>query len=265
MKKFDGILICSDVDGTLLKTDKSLSAENLEAIEYFKQNGGKFTIMTGRMPFALHTVLDIITPNAPLGFGNGLGLYDVASGKMPLSNSLGISALPIARYIYDNFPDIGIEYTTYDEILCARVTETVVRHLDHEKLPLKTISIDGFKGDLAKILFAAESEKIDSLTSVLPNLECTSPFQLIRSDAVYYEVLPKDMTKGTLVLKLSEILGIDIKNVIAIGDNENDVSMLKAAGTGIAVGNATESAKTAADIVTVSNEENAIAKIIYDL
>lgn len=265
MKKFDGILICSDVDGTLLRNDKSLSSENLEAIEYFKQNGGKFTIMTGRMPFALHTVLDIITPNAPLGFGNGLGLYDIENGKMLASNSLGISALPIARYVYDNFPDIGIEYTTFDEILCARVTETVLRHLDHEKLPLKTISVDGFNGELAKILFAAESEKIDSLMSVLPKLESASSFQLIRSDAVYYEILPKDMTKGTLVLKLAALLGTDIKNVIAIGDNENDVSMLKAAGTGIAVANATERAKAAADIVTVSNEENAIAKIIYDL
>ena len=51
MAKFDGILICTDLDGTLLKKDKTVSRENLDAIEYFKANGGYFTYVTGRMPF----------------------------------------------------------------------------------------------------------------------------------------------------------------------------------------------------------------------
>ena len=51
MKRFEGILICTDLDGTLLKNDGSISLENREAIEYFKQEGGYFTFVTGRMPF----------------------------------------------------------------------------------------------------------------------------------------------------------------------------------------------------------------------
>ncbi|MBQ3226919.1 MAG: HAD hydrolase family protein, partial [Clostridia bacterium] len=51
MGKFDGVLICTDLDGTLLKKDKTISEENLKAIEYFKREGGFFTIVTGRMPF----------------------------------------------------------------------------------------------------------------------------------------------------------------------------------------------------------------------
>ena len=51
MGKFDGILICTDLDGTLLRKDKSVSKENIEAIEYFKKEGGLFTFVTGRMPY----------------------------------------------------------------------------------------------------------------------------------------------------------------------------------------------------------------------
>ena len=51
MKKFDGILICTDLDGTILDDNKNISAENLDAIEYFKSEGGLFNFVTGRMPF----------------------------------------------------------------------------------------------------------------------------------------------------------------------------------------------------------------------
>ena len=65
--------------------------------------------------------------------------------------------------------------------------------------------------------------------------------------------------------RLAEHLGIDMSRTITFGDYNNDVSMLKAAGLGVAVANATAEAKAAADLVTVSNEEHAIAKVIYDI
>ena len=67
MGKFDGMLICTDLDGTLLRNDKTISRENIEAIEYFKQAGGYFTFVTGRMPFFVSYVLSAVNPNAPLG------------------------------------------------------------------------------------------------------------------------------------------------------------------------------------------------------
>lgn len=76
MGRFDGVLICTDLDGTLLKNDKTISCENIEAIEYFKREGGYFTFVTGRMPFFVSYVLDTIKPNAPFGCVNGAGLYD---------------------------------------------------------------------------------------------------------------------------------------------------------------------------------------------
>ena len=73
------------------------------------------------------------------------------------------------------------------------------------------------------------------------------------------------MTKGLALVKLTEYLNVDIANTVAIGDFDNDVAMLKAARLGIAVANASKSAMDVADAVTVSNEEHAIAEVIYGI
>ena len=76
MGKFDGILICTDLDGTLLGSDRKISKENIEAIEYFKSEGGLFTFITGRMPCLVNDIYNAIKPNAPFGCINGGGIYD---------------------------------------------------------------------------------------------------------------------------------------------------------------------------------------------
>ena len=79
MGKFDGILICTDLDGTLYNSDResrTISKENLNAIEYFKSEGGYFTIVTGRMPCFSDEAYNAVKPNCPFGCINGGGLYD---------------------------------------------------------------------------------------------------------------------------------------------------------------------------------------------
>ena len=82
MGKFNGYLIGSDLDGTLLRKDKSISDENKAAIEYFKSEGGIFTFFTGRLPIGARPVLDMITPNGYVGCANGAGIFDPADEKI---------------------------------------------------------------------------------------------------------------------------------------------------------------------------------------
>ena len=84
----------------------------------------------------------------------------------------------------------------------------------------------------------------------------------MRSTSQYYEIVPKGASKGNAMLKLAEILGINPAKTISIGDNDNDVSMLKAARIGFAVENASKNAKACADFITVSNNDHAIAKVV---
>ena len=76
MGKFDGILICPDLDGTLYKNDKTISDKNRKAIEYFKREGGYFTFITGRLPYYSTYAYDSVKPNVPFGCINGGGVYD---------------------------------------------------------------------------------------------------------------------------------------------------------------------------------------------
>ena len=88
MKKFEGILICTDLDGTLLRDDKSISKKNLEAIEYFKSEGGYFTFITGRLPYFVQNIYNTVKPNVPFGWSNGGAIYDHREKKYIYSEVL---------------------------------------------------------------------------------------------------------------------------------------------------------------------------------
>jgi HAD superfamily hydrolase (TIGR01484 family) len=119
---------------------------------------------------------------------------------------------------------------------------------------------------IGKVFFATFSEEeIRAIERELRAHPLADKFEFIRSERSLFEILPKGVDKGLSITKLAEYLKIDIKKTIAVGDYNNDVPMLKAAGLGVAVSNACREALDAADLVTVSNEEDAIARIIYDL
>ena len=82
MGKFDGYLLGTDLDGTLLRKDKTISDENKAAIEYFKSEGGIFTFFTGRLPIGARPVLEQITPNGYVGCANGAGIFDAKTEKL---------------------------------------------------------------------------------------------------------------------------------------------------------------------------------------
>ena len=123
-----------------------------------------------------------------------------------------------------------------------------------------------FKEPFSKIVFGdLNGEKIEKLEKMLKAHPKADNFGLVRSESILYEILPKNIHKGTALIKLCELLGIDKKKTIAIGDNYNDIGMIKEAGIGVAVGNAEQAVKDVADEVTLTNNEGAIARIIYNL
>ena len=266
MGKFDGILICTDLDGTLYKNDKTISEENKAAIEYFKREGGKFTFVTGRLPYYSVDAYNAVRPNAPFGCINGGGIYNGESREYVWTMETPRESLELVRYIDENLSDVGIQlcgfYTTY----FARDNSATVRFRNRTGVPYCACDYRNFNEPIAKIILCSEDEeKILQIKSMLDGHKDASNFDFIRSERTLYEILPKGVNKGLTVEKLADYLNIDVKRTIAVGDYDNDVTMLRAAGCGIAVSNACPAALAAADAVTVSNEEHAIAKIIEDL
>ncbi len=266
MGKFDGYLICTDLDGTLLRDDKTISRENLDAIEYFKREGGYFTFVTGRMPFFVSNVYNAVTPNAPFGCVNGAGLYDGERGEYVWTAKMPSSVIELVEYINKNCTDLGIQVNTFDTVYFCRENLTMKNFRLATGLENVVCDYNDVKEPIAKIVFGCESEEeIGRIETLLKAHKRADEFDFIRSEKTLYEILPKGIGKGVSIVNLCRHLKIDVKNTIAIGDYNNDISMFRAAGLGIAVKNASRDALDAADMITVSNEEHAIARVISDL
>ena len=266
MGRFDGVLVCTDLDGTLFRNDKTVSRENREAIEYFKREGGAFTFITGRIPCYADTAYAAVSPNVPYGCVNGGGLYDGAAERYIWRHPLDPRALTLVDAIAEAFPNVGIQSFNFESTFFSK-ENAVMRHIRAVTgLPNLVCHWRDVEGPLGKIIFGLESE--EELLAVERTLRAhplASEFQFIRSETELFEILPKGIHKGVALGKLVEHLGIDPALTVAIGDYDNDVGMLRAARLGVAVGNASPAARAAADCVTVTNEEHAVARVIEDL
>ena len=265
-KKFAGLLFCTDLDGTFFAAGGKVLQQNLDAIEYFKSQGGLFTFITGRVPQTSANICRIIQPNAPYGCINGGGIYDHHEGKYLWRMHLPAEAIELVREVDEKLPGIGIQFNTEKAIYFNKDNLTMERFRRNTGMPNIVCHYEDVKEPVLKVLFGHhENEQILALQELLHSHPKAHLFDFIRSEHALYEILPKGISKGTVLAKLAEILEIDLRRTIAVGDYNNDVSMIRTAGLGIAVSNACEEAKQAAKHITVSNDEDAIAKIIEDL
>ena len=266
MKKFEGILICTDLDGTLLRTDKSISEQNIKAIEYFKSQGGIFTFITGRMPKLAKKVYTAVKPNAPIGCINGSGIYDYDKGEYLWQKPLDKEAVEIVEFLCEKMENIGFQLVGFEEVYICKENEEMKSYRALKDVDTPCCDYKSVEEPLGKILLVIgkESEMLRTIELINEHPKADK-FSYIRAERTLYEILPKGVSKGELIKKIADLLGIEISKTIAIGDYNNDIAMLKAAGVGIAVANATKETKAVADFITVSNEEDAIAKVIYDL
>ena len=266
MNKFKGILFCTDLDGTLFRDDKTVSKENLDAIEYFKSEGGLFTFITGRIPQTSAQICATVKPNAPYGCLNGAGIYDHESKQYIWRLPLADGVLELVREVDRRLPDLGIQFNTDKNILFCKDNDALVYFRAMTGAPYIAADYESIDDTVLKIIFAHNDEdRIAAVARLLSEHPLSDRFDFIRSEHRLYEILPKGASKGRALCKMAELFGIDQSKTIAIGDYDNDVSMIKAARLGVAVSNAAVEAKAVADYVGVSNNESAIADVVDKL
>ena len=267
MKKFEGMLFCTDLDGTLYDDNKTVSKKNLDAIEYFKNEGGLFTFITGRPPYISKDVYNLIKPNAPFGCINGGGIYDGEANNYLWNVELPDTVIEVVKEIDKKLPEISVMYNAKKCVYFYKDNSASKRHRELTGLEnMPCYHYEDIKEPVLKIVFAHQDEKqILALAELLNNHKMANDFSFTRSERAFYELLPKGVSKGAALYKMAELLNVDIKKTIAVGDYNNDASMIKAAGIGFAVKNAVNEAKAAADYITVSNNEDAIYKIVEGL
>ena len=159
MGKFDGILICTDLDGTLYRNDKTISHENREAIDYFKREGGYFTFITGRMPYYSTDAYNYVQPNAPFGCVNGGGVYDGESDRYIWSLEISADVTELVEYVDARFSDIGIQVCCFDKTYFTRENKMTLSFIQRTGLPNLVRHYADVDEPIAKIIFNSERTK----------------------------------------------------------------------------------------------------------
>jgi hypothetical protein len=267
-------LISVDLDGTLLNSRKKISKENKEAIELAIEKGVKVVVCSGRVFKGARVYARELNIREPLISCNGAVIRDIKTDEMYYSNLLRkddcYNIIDICRKenIYFHVYIDNDVYTEKPE--CPSVSYWRGNSEQPEEDRVKVYMTDDFnkvvnQSSVQVSKFVAISRDFGLLSKVRTKIEGINNVDVMSSNHDNFEVVNKGVNKGTALKFLSEKLKIESKEIIAIGDNENDLEMLKYAGFRIAMGNAEKSVKEIADHITLSNDENGVAEAIMKL
>ncbi|MDN6162425.1 MAG: Cof-type HAD-IIB family hydrolase [Atopostipes sp.] len=266
-------LIAIDLDGTLLDSEGSLSKENKEAIQKAKEKGVRVVLCTGRPLRAMTHLLaeaelmdeeDIaITYNGGLIQKSKTGevIHEMTHNR---EESLDIYQLGQKLNLPVNFIDLDYVYepaypkgaesiymTSHQEVPKENALEYVNLDIDNLPKPFK----------INKIVMSRPSEELDAVIPKIPD-EYYDKYNIYKSQSFILEVLPLNVDKGFSMRLIGKELGLEKEEIMGIGDQENDLSLVENAGLGIAMENAIDPVKKAADYITYSNNANGVAHAI---
>lgn len=249
MGKFDGLLLVSDFDNTLVYTEEALrlcvdmppvSDVNRAAVEHFMAEGGIFSIATGRAKPAFETVVDGIPMNGPTVLFNGAAIYDFRQRKYLVTAFLPDTVREHITQVVTALPEVAAELYHDDNTIHALNANDVTRrhmHVTHSP-SIEVDSIEQVPSPISKTLFSTEEEHLDALLAYLKAQPWYDDYEVVPSAVTLVELTAKGANKGGMVQRMAALLGIQQENVLCVGDHANDISMLTWAGEGYAPANA---------------------------
>ncbi len=260
------ILFLSDMDGTLLNSDKTLSDINRSAMQRLRAAGGKFAVATGRVIQAARHYFKDMGFDCPVILSNGGMIYDCAEDKIKWTAYLPYEeAVSMTYELCGRFPQVCAEICTKELIYDYRVNDTERYHMkiggftavdvpDLESIPSR---------EWSKILFAMESPLVPAFAEYCKGLEHADAVEYVTSGDIFHEMLPKKCSKGDAMLRLLEVYGWQDCVTVAMGDFNNDITMLEYADFSACPSNAIDEVKAVSDMVCKTDcDGGAVAEVI---
>ncbi|MBE6937196.1 MAG: Cof-type HAD-IIB family hydrolase [Ruminococcaceae bacterium] len=264
MNRFKNVLIVTDLDGTLLNSQKNIDVRTREAMDYFMAEGGSFTFATGRLVASFEGVRKKLKWNAPVVFANGSQIYDYSTEKLLWECDLPDSERAYLQTLLNENPGTCLEVYRHMHCSMVNLNDISRRHARGFGFGFEEkASLEEVEGNIAKVLFTNEHSVLEGIRD---RIEAEKKNLNVRfSNDVFLEVFSADTDKGRGTLMLAELLGIDKKDIYTAGDQENDLDLLGAAEIAFAPENAVNSVKAAADIILPDNDSDTIAALIEHL
>jgi Cof subfamily protein (haloacid dehalogenase superfamily) len=252
----------SDVDGTLVRSDKSVSQRTVEAVRKLQDSGVKFAIVSSRPPRGLKAVISRLNiTTAVAGFNGGV----IASPDLSAIAS-HLIAPDVARHAIRAIEAYGANAWVFSgDDWCIRDRDGPRVALEERTVGFGPAVVGDFEaviGSAAKIV--AVSDDPELLTRLQGELRPSLSGQanIVRSQPYYLDFTHPLANKGQALIELARLMSVPAGRIAAIGDGENDIEMLTQAGLSIAMGNADAEVKEAADFITGSNDDDGMAAAV---
>ena len=259
--KFTRVLLASDFDDTLVGDSCVLSPANRAALERFTGEGGIFTVSTGRAKRTFAPYAHTVPINAPVILSNGAMLYDFAADRVVVDLPLPETAAADLTALSDEMPELGIECYHRDDGYIHHPNAHTQRHVERVKTTWTQRELLDMPTPWSKAVIQADHQVLLKAQAVIRQ-RWGDRYEAIFSNAVLLECTAKTASKGGMVLKLAQLLGIDRANIYCAGDNQNDIPMLAASAIPFAPGNCAQAVKDWGATVLRPCEEDFIAQVV---
>lgn len=258
-------LVLSDMDGTLLMPDHSLSPAVIEAVAQLRAAGVKFTLASSRPPRAMRQQIEALGIDLPTAAFNG-GVLINADGSELQSHWVDREAVDICLAL---FAEHALDVWVFaDDQWLARDRKAEYFPKELHALGYEPLIVEDFTPYLDRVhKMVATSGNFQLLVDLEQQLQAPLHGKAIaaRSQRYYLDITAVLANKGEALATLAERLGIELANTAVLGDGGNDVAMFKRAGFSVAMGQGEQVVREQADAVTASNAEDGVAQAIHQL
>jgi len=262
--------VLSDIDGTLLGSDRRVTDATAAAVQALVRDGVLFALVTGRMPGGVESVMGALGVRVPRVCYSGALVLD-ADGTALLSKTIALdTAQGVLNLIRDEFPQLspcyfaGTDWFVEDAANNAVVRESVIVEAKPQETPFAGLIANGV---LPNKLFCSCIDHVDLSARLKSRLnDVFDDLNVIRStNGVMLEIIPNEVDKATGARALLDAYAIHPSRALAFGDDANDVALLRMAGKGVAVANASPCVREAADDLAPPATQDGVARYLARL
>ena len=255
-----------DIDGTLTNSRKEITPATKAAIQELMMRGVKVILASGRPTPGMHRYEDELEFKKYGGYllsFNGAKIVECFSGEIVCQNLLPLTILPgLYRFAEEN----GCGLITYlgNEVISAFPRDQYVElEARINGLPIREVEhfVRFVDFDINKCLMTAPPEKAEMLEKELCG-KYGSIASIYRSEPFFIEIMPQNVDKAASLEKMLPMIGVTREETVCCGDGFNDISMIRYAGVGVAMGNAQQAVKDVADYITGTNDEDGLVEVI---
>lgn len=263
-------LVAFDCDGTLFDSSGNIPKRNALALNNLHNKGIELLAVTGRSDILTRDYIEELGINIPVVGCNGASLSNVITGERIYIHPIDKVAVKavIEACIKESIPckalSMDTVFTSDKEMLEKGIKQIVTKYTRELKYMLKgkwLTDEDMLKmaetEDIVKIVTV--NNDIERLRAIQKGLSSVKGLQVLKSNINCLDMIAENVSKGKGLVDYANRKGISMEQCIAFGDNENDISMIQTAGLGIAMANADDAVKQAADRIALTNDECGVA------